>query len=220
MRRGASGTSSSRIHTDTRGSISSFRQARRATVWVRRLISGTARSQSTPTAAYQNASAAPGLFPLVLYSGGKGSRADDNVELAEFLASYGYVVATVPQLGPSDQELELGSSPQEISLHADDFDVALVILRQLNWIDFEHIATAGHSAGGEAAVELALRHSNVRAVVGLDGSYGMAAGARIFRQLPEYVPGRDLHAALLDIRRAEGSQGVKLDLDNRRTPLE
>src|SRR5436305_14082067 len=40
----------------------------------------------------------------------------------------------------------------------------------------------------------------------------MIGGARIFRQLPEYVPGRELHAALLDIRRAEGSQGAKLDL--------
>lgn len=71
--------------------------------------------RSTPTAAYGNAPAAHGDFPLVLYSGGKASRADDNVELGEYLASYGYVVATVPQLGPSDHELELGSSPPEIS---------------------------------------------------------------------------------------------------------
>ena len=168
---------------------------------------------STPTAAYRNAPAAHGSFPLVLYSGGKGSRADDNVELGEFLASYGYVVATVPQLGPSDEELELGSSPQEISLHADDFDAALSVLGQLPEVNFHKIATAGHSAGGEAAVELALRHPQVRAVVGLDASYGMTSGARIFKQLPEYAPGRDIDAALLDLRRAEGSQGVKLDLD-------
>jgi hypothetical protein len=168
---------------------------------------------STRTAAHRNAPAAHGFFPLVLYSGGKASRADANVELGEYLASYGYVVATVPQLGPSDQELELGSSPQEISLHTDDFDVALTSLRNLPEIDFDHIGTAGHSAGGEVAAELAMRHPEVRAVIGLDASFGMTGGASIFKQLPEYVPGQQIGAALLDLRRAEGSQGVKLDLD-------
>jgi hypothetical protein len=167
---------------------------------------------STPTAAYGNAPAAHGDFPLVLYSGGKASRADDNVELGEYLASYGYVVATVPQLGPSDHELELGSSPPEISLHADDFDAALAVLHTLPEIKFGHIATAGHSAGGEVAVELALRHPDLAAVIGLDASYGMTGGARVFKQLPEYAPGRQIGAALLDLRRANGSQGATLDL--------
>lgn len=167
---------------------------------------------SMPVAAYHDAPAAHGRFPLVLYSGGKGSRADANVELAEYLASHGYVIATVPQLGPSDQEIELGSSAKEISLHADDFDAALTILHELPEIDFSHIATAGHSAGGEAAVELALRHPEIAAVIGLDASYGMSGGARILAQIPEYAPGREVHAALLDLRRANGSQGVTLDL--------
>lgn len=165
-----------------------------------------------PTAAYLNAPFAHGTFPLVLYSGGKASRADDNLELAEYLASYGYVVATVPQLGPSDQELELGSSPKEISLHTDDFDVALTMLRKLPEIKLDQIATAGHSAGGEAAVELALRHPEVRVVIGLDASYGMKGGKRVFLQLPEYDPGRQMAASLLDLRRADGAQGVSLDL--------
>jgi pimeloyl-ACP methyl ester carboxylesterase len=118
----------------------------------------------------------------------------------------------MPQLGPSDQELELGSSPQEISLHSDDFDAALTVLRSLPEINFAHIATAGHSAGGEAAAELALRHPEVTAVVGLDASFGMTSGARVFERLPGYAPGRNVGAALLDLRRAEGSQGVRLDL--------
>jgi hypothetical protein len=167
---------------------------------------------SMPTAAYRDAPAAQGSFPLVLYSGGKRSRADANVELGEFLSSYGYVVATVPQLGPSDQELELGSSPQEISLHADDFEAAFDVLHQLPFINFDRIAAAGHSAGGEVAVALAIRHPWVRAVIGLDASYGTAGGARIVKQLPEYAAGRKVDASLLDLRRAHGSQGAKLDL--------
>jgi hypothetical protein len=34
----------------------------------------------------------------------------------------------------------------------------------------------------------------------------------VLKRLPEYAPGRKLGAALLDLRRADGSQGVKLDL--------
>ena len=167
---------------------------------------------STPTAAYRDAVPLAGPFPLFLYSGGKGSRADANLELAEYLASHGYVVATVPQLGPSPNELELGSSPNEIGLHADDFDTALERLHELPEIDFQHVAVGGHSAGGEAAIELAFRHAEIQAIVGLDASYGMTGGSSIFRQIAGYQPGREMHASLLDLRRADGSQGAKLDL--------
>ncbi len=171
-----------------------------------------ARLLALPAAAHRDAPPSPGHFPLVLYSGGKGSRADDNVELAEFLASHGYVVATVPQLGTSEDDFALGSSPKEIELHVADFEAALDALRALPNIDFDRIAAAGHSAGGEAAAELAMRHPNIRAVVGLDASFGMTSGARVFRKLPEYAPGRAVGATLLDVRRANGSQGVTLDL--------
>ena len=167
---------------------------------------------ATPTGAYVDAPAARGRFPLLLYSGGKGSRADDNIELAEYLASNGYVVATVPQLGPSDEVLELGSSPDEISLHMRDFEVALPALRRLPYVDSSKIASAGHSAGGEAAVELAMRDADIKAVIGLDASFGMTGGARVFQKLPEYVPGKRIHSVLLDLRRAEGAQGAKLNL--------
>src|SRR5438270_6869172 len=170
------------------------------------------RLLALPAAAHRAASAAAGRFPLVLYSGGKASRGDANVELAEFLASHGYVVATVPQLGPSDREIELGSSPREIALHADDFEAALAALHNLDDIDFSRIATGGHSAGGEVAAELAMRHPEVSAVFGLDASFGMSSGARVFTRLPEYAPKRRIGAALLDLRRSNGSQGVTLDL--------
>lgn len=170
------------------------------------------RILALPVAARRGANPLPGRHPLVLYSGGKASRADANVELEEFLASNGYVVATVPELGPSEKNVELGSSPNELSLHADDFDYALEILRGVPFVTSHPFAAIGHSAGGEVAIELAFRHPDLKAVIGMDGSFGMTSGARVFKRLPEYRSGRKLHAALLDLRRSQGSQGVHLDL--------
>jgi hypothetical protein len=47
-------------------------------------------------------------------SGDLGSPSDANAQLREFLASHGYVVATVPQPRPSAAELTLRGSPPEI----------------------------------------------------------------------------------------------------------
>jgi hypothetical protein len=132
-----------------------------------------------PAGAFRDAPPVKGRFPLVLYSGGKASRADANIEIGEFLASNGYIVATVPQLGPSEDDIELGSSAKEIALHADDFDAALWMLRNQPEVKSGLIATAGHSAGGEVAVELALRHPEVIAVIGLDASYGTSGGSHL-----------------------------------------
>jgi pimeloyl-ACP methyl ester carboxylesterase len=170
-----------------------------------------ARLLSTPVAAFANAALAPGRFPVVLYAPGLGARADANVELAEYLASHGYVVATVPQLGPSDADLTLGSAPAEIALHVRDMEVAADVLRRQPGLDATRLAVIGHSAGGIAALDFAMQHPETQAVVGLDGSYGFRGGARIVKRLPGYAPGR-IAGSILDLRRANGVQGADLDL--------
>lgn len=164
----------------------------------------------TPVAAHRDAPTAAGRFPLVLYSGGLGSRSGANVELAEFLASHGYVVATVPQLGPAPDKLELGGSPAEIDLHVRDFEFALTKLRGLPEVDATRLVVAGHSVGGIVALDLASQLPNVRAVVTFDGSYGFAGGAKRIGSLPGYDPDR-VTAPLLDLRRANGVQGAKVE---------
>lgn len=170
------------------------------------------RVLALPVAARPDAEAVPGRHPLVLYAGGKASRADANVEMEEFLASHGYVVATVPQLGPSESHIDLGSSPQELALHADDFDFALQILRGLPFVDGHTFVAIGHSAGAEVSIELAFRHPEMKAVIGLDSSFGTKSGSRILTRLPGYQTERRIHASLFDLRRSEGSQAVQLDL--------
>lgn len=82
----------------------------------------------------------------------------------------------MPELGSSEKNVELGSSPNELALHADDFDFALEILRGVSFVASHPFAAIGHSAGGEVAIELAFRHPDIKAVIGLDGSFGMTSG--------------------------------------------
>jgi dienelactone hydrolase len=166
---------------------------------------------ATPVAAVRNAAMARGRFPVVLYAPGLGARADANVELAEYLASHGYMVAVVPQLGPSAADLANGSLPAEIALHVRDMEVAADELRRQPEPDMERLAVVGHSAGGIAALDFAMQHPDTKAVVGLDGSYGFRGGAKIVERLPDYAPGR-IRASILDLRRANDVQGADLDL--------
>jgi len=173
-----------------------------------------ARLFETSVGARRDAEVARGPFPLLLYAGGLGSRADANEELGEFLASQGYIVATVPQLGPSSVDLDLGGSPAEVLLHVQDLEFAMRALRTLPGVDPGPVAIAGHSAGGIVALEFAMRNAGVAAVVGLDGSYGMH-GERVQPRGPEegfpYFAPERVTASLLDLRRANGVQGATLD---------
>jgi hypothetical protein len=165
----------------------------------------------TPVAARKDAAPASGRFPLILYSGGLGSRADANVELGEYLASHGFVVATVPQLGSIPDKLGLGGSPSEVDLHVLDLEVALNELRHEPNVDTRDLAVIGHSAGGIVALDLAMRIPEVRAVVGLDGSYGFRGGLERLKSLRDFHP-ETLRVPILDLRRADGVQGAHVDL--------
>jgi hypothetical protein len=172
---------------------------------------------ATPVAARLDAAVAPGRFPVLLYAGGRRSRADANVELAEYLASHGYVVVTVPQLGPSADALELGSSPADLSLLTQDLAFAGSKVRALPFADLSRLAVAGHSAGGVAALQLAMLDPSVKAVLGLDASYGMrgegpanAPQRNLSASFPDFAPEK-VRASLLDLRRAPGVQAAVLD---------
>ena len=59
------------------------------------------------TAAVLNAAPQNGAFPLLVYSAGLNNSSQDNFVLCEYLASHGYVVITVPQLGTTSLDVNL-----------------------------------------------------------------------------------------------------------------
>ena len=114
---------------------------------------------------------ADGEFPLVMYASGGGASVPDNGALAAYLASHGYVVAAVPQLGSTaDEELHRDIADQ-VETQARDIEFAMGVAFTLPSVNRRKIAVIGYSFGGSVAIKVAGRNPNIDAVVGLDASF-------------------------------------------------
>jgi hypothetical protein len=164
----------------------------------------------TPVSAHATAPPAPGRFPLILYFGGLDDSAHSNSVLAEFLASYGYVVAAIPMLGPTDHQTAQARTPIDIENSVRDMEYAWSLLRQLPNVDNAKLGVAGQSLGGIETLIFAMRNGNVSAVVGLDGTYGFSGATRVLTDFYDYAP-QNMRAAFLDLRRPDG-ENPDLDL--------
>jgi dienelactone hydrolase len=139
-----------------------------------------------PMLAARNAPPAGGRFPLVLIAQGNAQTVHDQAPLAEYLASFGYVVATTPspmRVTPLTDEHEMGPRAGEQAL---DLAFALEVLAaRLDVLD-RRIGLVGHSFGARAALLLAMLEPRVSAVVSLDGGIGTATGRSSLEALPSY----------------------------------
>jgi dienelactone hydrolase len=125
-----------------------------------------------PMAARRNAPPARQRFPLVMYSQGwNSSHQSDNVVLAEFLASNGYVVAAVPQVGETVSDLTLQINPVDLETQMRDVEFATGVAQMLPFVDRRKIALMGWSMGGVVSLWIAGRNPKIDAVVGLDASF-------------------------------------------------
>jgi len=125
-----------------------------------------------PTAAHLDAPAAGRKFPLIVYSLGQNDHTLENIVLWEFLASHGYVVVTVPQIGTSPRRLQLlVHDPLMYEVQVRDLEFALQQSYDLPFVDGDKLAVMGHSFGGIYSLLMAMRDSKVKAIVGLDPTY-------------------------------------------------
>jgi dienelactone hydrolase len=132
-----------------------------------------------------------GSFPLVLVAQGNGQSVIDQVVLCEYLASQGYVVATTPsptRETPLEREDQVGAFAER---QADDLADAVRVASSLH-ADTQRIAVVGHSFGARAALLVAMRDRNIRALVSLDGGIGTATAVDAFRTAPSFDPGVQL----------------------------
>jgi hypothetical protein len=105
---------------------------------------------STQMAASLNALPSRGSFPLVVYSSGLNDISSSNVVLWEYLASHGYVVITVPQLGTTSDSVNLGINPIDLETQIRDLEFALAAMHDFPNVDRNKLAAMGHSMGGVA----------------------------------------------------------------------
>jgi len=123
------------------------------------------RLLAAASAAVADAPAAAGRFPLVLFP---DYRPPPTVAvLAEYLASHGFVVATIDMKGTFDADYDLGLTGMETQVQ--DLRFALGVARGLPFVDGARVAVMGVGISANAGLALQMRDPTVRAVVSLDG---------------------------------------------------
>ena len=182
--------------------------ARRETNLLQRIMRGQGAEAllRTPMAASSGAAPARGRFPLVGYTAGLNEYLQHgNFVLCEYLASHGYVVVTVPQVGTTSLRLNFGIDPVSLETQMRDMEFALAQVRRLPVADPARVAMVGHSMGGVSSVIGAMRDSRVDAVVGLDASYSARPLLPTLTASPFYSV-RNLRVPWLDLRRAANEE--------------
>ncbi|HJW96299.1 MAG TPA: hypothetical protein VJ901_22005 [Thermoanaerobaculia bacterium] len=137
-----------------------------------------------PVYAQSDATVASGSFPLVLIAHGNGEDAADQAILSEFLASHGYVVASVP----SPMLAHRMTSESQVGAFAEEQKNALDAARREVSKQFRigRVAVVSHSFGARAALLLAMQERSIRAIVSLDGGIGTATGTESLRTAPSF----------------------------------
>jgi predicted esterase len=121
--------------------------------------------------ARSDARRAAGRYPLVLFA---HASVETESVMAEYLASYGYVVAGVRSRGAVDADYRLTRANLDaVTL---DLDVAASHMKHEPNVRTGNIAVIGMSNGAIAAVALQLERHDIGAIVSLDGTIGENAG--------------------------------------------
>lgn len=150
-----------------------------------------------PTTAIRNAPAATGKFPIVLFAGGASHSTDENVVLWEYLASHGYIVGVIPAQGAFSADFTVDAIGLETKTR--DMEFLLEQMRRMPNAEPNRIGVMGFSYGGQAALLLAMRNTDIDAVVGLDPSFISVEYTQPLKNSPFYnvnnvmVPVLELH---------------------------
>jgi dienelactone hydrolase len=121
-----------------------------------------------PMLASRDAPMASGKFPVVIYAPGAGGAADENADLAEYLAGNGYVVIASTNMGARGKQNDY--SPKGAEPQIADIEFLLGYAQSLPDADMAHVAVMGWSWGGMNNVLAAARDSRIGALISLDGT--------------------------------------------------
>lgn len=154
---------------------------------------------ASKSGAFRDAAPAPGVFPLIAYAGGAENATDESALLGEWLASHGFVFVAIPATGHSTLAVTLDGAGLETQ--ARDLELAASWAARQFRVEPRWIA-GGFSFGGAAAIAVANRQPDVRAVFMLDSSATSTRYSSLVAAAPFFDPER-LTVPVLDLHRAE-----------------
>lgn len=131
-------------------------------------IGDTSKLAHLKTSSYQNAAAIQKRFPLILYMSAYNGMSYENLNLFEWLAGHGYVVACITSVGRYPGNMSTKSA--DLLEQVYDGYFTLKSLKTRVDVDSTKIGSIGYSWGGLAALMLAMKTLDIKAVLSLDGS--------------------------------------------------
>jgi dienelactone hydrolase len=170
----------------------------------------------TATPTYLDARPSKGTFPLVVFSLGQNDHTLENIVLWEFLASHGYVVATVPHIGTSLRRFQLlVHDPLMYEAQVRDLEFVIQQMHSTPYVNADKLALMGHSFGGIYSLLVAMRNTKVDAVVGLDPTYMSKQPSFHYKfwEAPYYDTAR-LKAPMLVLYKGIESENLRMDIVN------
>jgi hypothetical protein len=128
---------------------------------------GLARLMGEELLAVRDADPGTGRFPLIVFGQGIDFESPlTHFILCEYLASHGYVVVTIPLLGVHSRLS--GVEVLDVEAHVRDMEFAFGRARGLPFVEGARLGLAGFDLGGIAALLLAMRNPDVKALATMD----------------------------------------------------
>jgi pimeloyl-ACP methyl ester carboxylesterase len=118
--------------------------------------------------ASQNAKAAAGRYPVVIYAPGGSQMSWENADLCEYLASFGYVVISSPSFGAASRSMTY--DVDGTNAEASDIRFLLNVAHGFPNASPSPVAVIGASWGAMAGLFAAARDKRIAGLVALDGS--------------------------------------------------
>lgn len=148
-------------------------QARLVDAWLKMVTDGKRKEQVEAERrklmwAVRGAVPAAGKFPVVIYAPSLNNTAFENADIAEFLASHGYIVIASPTFGTTGRYIKKDLMHTE--LQAADIRFLIDYARTLPQADMTRVAAAGFSWGGLSNIIAAAKDTRIKALVSMDGA--------------------------------------------------
>lgn len=123
---------------------------------------------TSETWAYHAAEAESGPFPVIVYAASFNAPTFENSVLFEYLASYGYVVVSIPSIG--SEGFDMTADLKGIEAQTRDIEWVIGQLHTLPYVNMDQLTVMGFSWGGMTNVMAKMRHNKIKALISMDGS--------------------------------------------------